>query len=132
MRVESSYGQLMLSNKRPLVHKVFFGKDMKKGRMTYGFGRGAMCNQVTRPFNYYMHKITRFLHNTLYYRRSEFNLNSSDLSNEFNHCSMLLYYANKHLKKTARMGFHTDCTYNHCGFYVEKLNGQKQKTLLQL
>ena len=26
------------------------------------------------------------------------------------------------------MGFHTDCTYNHCGLYVEKQNGQKENT----
>ncbi len=70
----------MLNNKIPLVYKVFFRKDVKKVRMTYVFESDAGCNQVTIPFIYYMHKIARYLHNTLYFRRSEFNLNSADLS----------------------------------------------------
>ncbi len=66
--------------------------------MTYGFESVPGSNKVTRPFNYYMRKIVRYIHNTMYYRRSEFNLNSADLSEEFNHCFMLLYYAKQVLK----------------------------------
>ena len=94
----------MLSNIRPLVHNVFFGKNMKNRRITYGFESTDGYNKVIRPFNFYMHKIARYFHNTLYYRRSEFKLNSFDLSEDFNHCSMLLYYANKHLKKNSTNG----------------------------
>ena len=81
--------------------------------MSYGFDSTAGLNNVTKPFNYHMHQMTRYLHNTLNGRKSEFNLDTLDLSEEFNHCSVLLYYAGTHLKKRAQMGFHTDCAYRH-------------------
>ena len=102
---EKPYGKLMLNSTRPAVHRQYFGRDTSKGRITYGIGSGSntigsgALTCVTRPFNYYLHKLASFLHKTLYYGRTEFCLNGSDLSEEFNHCTVLLYYAQNQLKK---------------------------------
>ena len=53
----------------------------------------------------------------------------ADLSETFNHCTVLLYYAHPNFKKRAKMGYHTDVMYNHKGIYLEKQNGQKTNTL---
>ena len=131
---EKPYGKLMINAERPATHRQYFGKDGKRGRVTYGIGSGSnstgskALNFVTKPFNYYLHRISKYLHYTLYYRRSEFNLETSNLSETFNHCTLLLYYAHPTFKKEAKMGYHTDVTYNHKGIYLAKLNGQKENT----
>ena len=89
----------MLNSSRPAVHRQYFGRDTNTGRITYGIGSGSntigggSLTCVTRPFNYYINQIASYLHKTLYYRRTEFLLNESDLSEQFNHCTVLLYYA---------------------------------------
>ena len=123
---EKPYGKLILNSERPAVHRQSFGTDGRKGRATYGIlGTGSSSigaeanNFVTRPFNYYLHRIARYLHNTIYYRRSEFNLDLADLSETFNHCTVVLYYAHPYFKKRGKMGYHTDAMYNHKGIYLE-------------
>ena len=102
---EKPYGKLMLNSSRPAVHRQYFGRDTNTGRITYGIGSGSntigsgSLTCVTRPFNYYIYRIASYLHKTLYYRSTEFLLNESDLSEQFNHCTVLLYYAHTELKK---------------------------------
>ena len=57
------------------------------------------------------------------------NLTSVNLSLEFNHCTVLIYYAGEHLKKKSSLGYHTDCVYSASnGKYVPKLNSQVENT----
>ena len=92
--VEKPYGKKMVNANRPAVHRQCFGRDRKKGRVTYGIGSGANTigsdgkNFVTKPFNYYLHRIAKYLQSSLYYRRCEFNLETTDVSQTLNHCTI--------------------------------------------
>ena len=56
-------------------------------------------------------------------------MNDVDLNTKFNHCTVLLYYAGKGLKKSTSLGYHTDCVYSPVtGEYVTKKNSQKENT----
>ena len=54
---EKPYGKLMINAERPATHRQYFGKDGKRGRVTYGIGSGSnstgstALNFVTKPFN---------------------------------------------------------------------------------
>ena len=140
--VERIYGTDCVNIKRPAVVRIYYGRDIvngiyvmnKKKRMTYGVHSGNQAvgtdpnNFITKPFNYYILKISDFIYNLLLKKRVEFDLQTIDLSLEFNHCTKLLYYAGSNLKKCSSMGFHTDITYNHDGIYLKFKNGQKENT----
>ena len=100
--------------------------------MTYGSGSSSIAtdpnNFITKPFNYYLYQIAACLHELLYYRRSELFLEDVDLSETFNHCTVLLYYAHPNLKHRSSMGMHTDIAYNKHGMYILTQNSQAENT----
>ena len=69
------------------------------------------------------------LHEIINQNRELMNLTSVNLSLEFNHCTVLIYYAGEHLKKKSSLGYHPDCVYSASnGKYVPKLNSQVENT----
>ena len=52
------------------------------------------------------------IHDILCNNRKQFNLDGVDLSTKFKHCTVLIYYAGKGLKKSTSLGFHIDCVYS--------------------
>ena len=70
-------------------------------------------NFVTREMCPYMKGISKRLQEMLLSNREYFNLDSVDLSEPFNHCTVLIYYADKDTGRKSSMGFHSDCTYNN-------------------
>ena len=139
---ECVYGTDCVNIIRPAVVRIYYGRDLnsgkfvmnKKKRMSYGVNFvshdvGADPNKfITKPFNYHLHKIADYIYNLLITKRVQLDLQTVDLTNIFNHCTKLLYYAGDKLKKCASMGFHTDITYNHDGIYMKAQNGQKENT----
>ena len=141
---ESAYGTKLLNIKRPAVHRIHYGKDIRVkiikarnhfARITYGILLSSKKKIgleektfVTKRFNYYLMRMSSYLHQLLLNKRCLLNLQSVDLTHEFNHCTKLLYYTGEMLKISASLGFHCDITYNHKGIYVKSKNGQMDNT----
>ena len=86
-------------------------------------------NFVTRPMCPYMKGISHKLHELLVSNRDYFNLGTVDLTAPFNHCTVLIYYADKGTKRKSSMGFHSDCTYkNKNGAFTYQRNSQEVNT----
>ena len=86
-------------------------------------------NFVTRPMCPYMKGISYKLHEILVSNRDYFNLDSVDLTSPFNHCTVLIYYADKGTGRKSSMGFHSDCTYkNKNGAFDYLRNSQQVNT----
>ena len=125
---------------RPAVLRQYFGKEMETTndvieRYTYGSGSGTTSvgmdpnNYVTRSLSTEMICMIDDIHQLLIENRSLFNMNDVDLNTKFNHCTVLLYYTGKGMKKTTSLGYHTDCVYSPTtGEYVTKHNSQKENT----
>ena len=73
---------------------------------------------VTRKMILAIDLISKDLHNLLINNVEYFNLTSVDLTQQFNYCTMLIYYANGSLKRSSGLGFRCDFTYssNKCYF----------------
>ena len=100
---------------RPAVLRQYFGKECPSSssstkcqhstRYTYGSGSGTSSvgidplNFVTREMTPYMKCMAKDLHVIINQNRELMNLTSVNLSLEFNHCTVLIYYAGEHLKK---------------------------------
>ena len=109
------------------------GPDVE--RYTYGSGSGTSSVGmdanffVTRSISVEMDSMINDIHGILCNNRKQFNLDGVDLSTKFNHCTVLIYYAGKGLKKSTSLGFHTDCVYSpSTGEYMKKYNSQKNIT----
>lgn len=51
------------------------------------------------------------------------------LSNEFNHCTVLIYSGeNNNGLSNSSLAFHSDCTFDHSGNYLKGRNSQKENT----
>ena len=111
---------------RPAVLRQYFGKSLLMNtvsknqikRYTYGSGSGTSSvgmdkyNFVTRPMEPYMEKLSSDIHTFLTQNNKYYNLETVDMTHQFNHCSVILYYAGEGLKKSAKLGFHSDCVYS--------------------
>ena len=98
---------------RPAVLRQYFGKEYPSSsttyqhstRYTYGSGSGTSSvgidplNFVTRKMTPHMKCMAKDLHKLISQNREVMNLTSVNLSLEFNHCTVLIYYAGEHLKK---------------------------------
>ena len=125
---------------RPAVLRQYFGREVENygrnvERYTYGSGSGTSSvgmdpkNFVTRSISVEMDSMIDDIHGILCNNRKQFNLDGIDLSTKFNHCTVLIYYAGKGLKKSTSLGFHTDCVYSpSTGEYMKKCNSQKINT----
>ena len=138
---ESPYGCVLVNLDRRGVLRQYYGKDEgimcpEKGilRYIYGYSRGNSSvgtdpkKIVTKPFLYYLNSLTSAVHALLMNRVKELNLKGLDLSVCFNHCTSLLYFAEKTLKPASTMPYHCDVTYNHKGQYVDSANEQVENT----
>ena len=86
-------------------------------------------NFVTRAMCPYIIGISRKLHDMLIQNRDELNLNSVDLSEPFNHCTVLIYYADIETGRKSSMGMHSDCTYKtKDGTFDYARNSQEDNT----
>lgn len=55
------------------------------------------------------------------------NMSTVDLTNEFNHYTMIMYYTNPKLKDTASLEFHFDCSYSVLTGKFEKKKYTKEE-----
>ena len=111
----------MLNLVRPAVVRQYFGLQLPQSniRCTYplmtslGNVRNGTDthNFVTRPMGPTMTAISNRLHQVLLKNREELNLQTVDLEDPFNHCTILTYYANEEKERKSSMGFHSDCIY---------------------
>ena len=86
-------------------------------------------NFVTRAFNKDLIAMTDDIHYLLCNNKRLFNMVGVDLSQKFNHCTILIYYAGEGLKKYTSLGYHTDCVYlPSTGECILHLNTQEQNT----
>ena len=125
---------------RPAVLRQYFGKqintiDGKHERYTYGSGTGTSSvgmdprNFVTRSMDGVLKQMSHYIHDMLKENRNLFNLGDVKVTHPFNHCTVLLYYAGKGLKKTSSLGYHTDCVYSSSdGLFNKKANSQVENT----
>ena len=138
---ERPYGSTLVNLDRRGVLRQYYGKDdgmmcHETGllRYSYGYSRGNSSvgtdpnNFVTKPFNDHLKLLSSTVHALLLNNRKELNLEGVDLSVSFNHCTILLYFADKTLKPVSSMPFHCDVTYNHKGQYVDSANEQIENT----
>ena len=138
---EKPYGCSLINIDRRAVLRQYYGKDAShqgcsnvKRRYSYGYNNKNLSvntdpmNSVTKPFSYYLLNISKAVHEILVSRRHELNLDGVDLSTPFNHCTTLLYYADKCLKPKSHMAFHCDVSYTHKGHYIDALNEQVEGT----
>ena len=139
---EMPYGTELINILRMAVLRQYYGRDvgskcLDNGILRYSYGHNKsnssvktdMTNYVTKPFSYYLLMLSSELHCMLVERREELGLVGVDLSTPFNHCTSLLYYADKDLNPSSKMPFHCDISYNHSGKYVESKNEQVENTL---
>ena len=124
---------------RPAVLRQYYGKNLLMNtvlqnqikRYTYGSGSGTSSvgmdkyNFVTRPMGPSMEILSSDIHTFLTQNKKHFNLETVDMTHQFNHCSVILYYAGDGLKKSAKLGFHSDCVYStQNGTFVSSANSQ--------
>ena len=132
--------EIFLNIFRPAVLRQYYGKDVgnidgKIKRCTYGSGTGSSSvgmdpnNFVTRAFNNDLSSMSEHIHDMLCNNKKLFNMVGIDLSQKFNHCTILIYYAGEGLKKHTSLGYHTDCVYSpSTGKYSSNSNTQEQNT----
>ena len=111
----------MLNLNRPAVIRQYFGKvnTVSNNRFTYGASKslGSISvgtdphNFITRKMTNHMTLVSNSLTKLLQTNRHKLNLNDCDIDNPFNHCTVLLYFADDNDKRTSSMGYHSDCTY---------------------
>ena len=124
---------------RPAVLRQYFGNNIDDNstienevkRYTYGSGSGTSSvgmdkyNFVTREMTPSMQMLSSEIHKFLRNNKLLFNLETTDMSQLFNHCSVILYYAGKGLKKLSSLGYHSDCVYStQNGKFVSNSNSQ--------
>ena len=86
-------------------------------------------NFVTRSLSNDMINIIDDIHEVLCKNRKKVNMIGVDLSQKFNHCTILVYYSGKGLKKSTSLGYHTDCVYSpSTGKYIYDSNFQDSNT----
>lgn len=132
--------KMCLNILRPAVLRQYFGKEVTNGhgqlrRCTYESGTGSSSvgmdpqNFVTRSFDKDMIAMTDDIHDMLCNERKKFDMIGVDLRQKFNHCTILIYYTGKGLKKSTSLGYHTDYVYSpSTGKYDSKSNTQEENT----
>ena len=84
---------------------------------------------VTREMTPSMKCMAKDLHELINQNGELINLTSVNLSLEFNHCPVLIYYAEEHLKTKLSLGYHTYCVYSVSnGKYIPTLSSQVDNT----
>ena len=119
---------------RPAVLRQYYGVEIEKEHghvkcYTYGSGSGTSSvgmdprNFVTRSWNKWILHMSNDIHNVLCQNLEKFNMVGCNMTQKFNHCTILIYYAGHGLKEYTSLGYHTDCVYSATtGEYVSELN----------
>ena len=104
-------------------------------RYTYGYGSGTSSvgmdsyNFVTRKMANEMDYIATELHEILLQSQKFLNLESADLSQKFNHCTFIMYYAGANLKQNTSLRMHCDCIYSPTDdSFAKKANSKVENT----
>ena len=130
----------MLNVKRPGVLRQYFGRDLGKidgtivkrvayrSQLSFKSEGSDPKKLIIKPFSDDMGIMADFFHNFLMVNKQEFGLNSVDLNNKFNSCSVLIYHELPHYKKQSSMGWHCDSKYSTAGKFSDKMNGQVYNT----
>ena len=135
--------QRCLNILRPAVLRQYYGANVDVinesnhfiKRYTYGYGSGTSSVGID-PFNFVTRKMTKEmeyigteLHEILSKNQKFLNLESADLSQKFNHCTVIMYYTGTNLKQSSSLGMHCDCIYSpKDGSFVRKANSQVENT----
>jgi len=126
---------------RRSVLRQYFGlthstTDKEVRRYSYGTGAGIssvgidITNFMTRELTPPMNELSIKLFEMLKCNRVKLNLENVDLSNTFNHCTVLMYYASDKIKKLSDLGKHCDCTFSvHNGKFIPSANSQAKNTV---
>ena len=128
---------------RTAVLRQFFGKSYSTSssenntttvnRATYTHGSVSVGidphNFVTRDMTMEMHQISQHLIKLLRSNIALLNVEGVNLDNDFNHCTVLLYYADGTIKDEASIGFHCDSSYSarDCSYETDQ-NSQVENT----
>ena len=137
---------------RPAVLRQYFGAHSYEHdnykhyapRFTYGGGIGSSCKTVgtidsmfvTREFTANIDLLSKRVHEIVFskdYSYNRFKNEGKDtvkvVKDQFNHCTVLMYYGIDEVKKTSKLGLHSDCVYSKDGVFKTKQNSQKENSL---
>ena len=68
-------------------------------------------NFITRKMTDHMILISDLLHHIMQSNRARLKLTDYNIYDTFNHCTVLIYYADDNHKISSSMGCHSNCTY---------------------
>ena len=137
---------------RPAVLRQYFGKlhsirgKLKnyEVRYTYGGGCGSACNSVgveknslcTRGFTKEIDVIAKVVHKFIFsnkecqkYLYTDRRHTSNIRCEQFNHCTVLLYYGVNGIKEYSKLGYHCDCVYDKWGRFRNSANSQLENSI---
>ena len=81
---------------------------------------------------YEMEYIATEMHELILHNKKFLNLEFTDLSHKFNHCTVIKYYAGANFKQKSSLVMHYDCVYSPIdGSFTRKKVILKKKILLQ-
>ena len=135
--------QRCLNILKPAVIRQYYGANVDVIRRIsefirrYTYGYGSVTSSVgMEPYNFITRKITNEmeyiateLHEFLLHNKKFLNLESAGLSQKFNHCIVIMYYAGDNLKQNSSLGRHCDYVYSPTdGSFTRKVNSQVENT----
>ena len=95
---------------------------------TSSVGMGSY-NFVTQKMICSMDYIVSEIHEIILSNRTLFNLNGVDMSQKFNHCTVIIYHAGKDIQDKSVLGMNSDCIYYVMdGRYTDHSNSQVENT----
>ena len=110
---------------------LLYEKVVNIRRYSYGYGSGILLvgmdpyKFVTRKMSYKMENIATELYELVLRNKKNPNIESTDLSQKFNHCTAIMYYAGANLKRNSPLSTHFDCEYIPTdGSFARKANSQ--------
>ena len=131
---------LKLNITRPAVLRQYYGEskidanDLLSIRVAYGYRIGQLPvsidpNKYTvKPFPRLMTTMSTYFHSLLVHNQLQYGLETVDLNDQFNSCTVLLYHSIKGTKDVSSMGMHTDVKYTNAGIFRTSVITQKVNT----
>ena len=124
---------------RPAVLRIYYGltksstRTLNSIRPTYG-PTSTSSSVGMDPHNFTTKAMSLNLFNIGEQVRSFLKSQSNKdvvkcLSSQFNHCTVLIYSGeNNNGSSNSSLAFHSDCTFDHSGNYLQRRNSQKENT----
>ena len=131
---------LKLNITRPAVLRQYYGvsnhsnDELHCNTVAYGYKHGKLpvsidpSRYTVKPFSLSMTEMSIYFHSILVMNKNTYGLQTVDLSNGFNSCTILLYHSIKGTKDVSSMGMHTDVKYTNAGMFRNCANTQKENT----